>query len=154
MSVPSAAPSARPLATPVGTHLATFARHQAGAIFVTLLDFTTMTVFVKALGTSAVLGTVAGATLGGVTNFILGRRWIFAATGASAHHQAARYAAVSGASLVLNATGEYLLHDRMGLQFQIARAIVAALVSVAWNFPMHRYFVFPHRPEAPAAPPH
>ncbi len=125
--------------------LRTFVRHQAGAIFVTLLDFTTMSVLVQRLGTSAVLGTVVGAAVGGVTNFILGRRWIFAATQGTASHQAARYLAVSGASLALNATGEYLLHDRLGLQFQVARALVAALVSVAWNFPMHRFFVFPQK---------
>ena len=111
----------------------------------TLLDFTTMSVLVQRLGTSAVLGTVVGAAVGGVTNFILGRRWIFAATQGTASHQAARYLAVSGASLALNATGEYLLHDRLGLQFQVARALVAALVSVAWNFPMHRFFVFPQK---------
>jgi hypothetical protein len=28
--------------------------------------------------------------------------------------------------------------------------MVAAVVSVAWNFPMHRYFVFPHPPTAAA----
>jgi putative flippase GtrA len=129
--------------TPKAAGLATFARHQAGAIFVTLLDFTTMTVFVRWFGTSAVLGTVFGAAVGGVTNFVLGRKWIFSATGANARHQALRYTLVSGLSLVWNAAGEYVLHDRLGIQFQIARVLVATLVSVAWNFPMHRYFVFP-----------
>jgi putative flippase GtrA len=123
--------------------VATFARHQAGAIFVTALDFAVMTALVTLAGTSAVVGTVFGAATGGVTNFILGRKWIFAATGASARHQALRYTAVSAASLLLNAAGEYVLHDRLGLQFQIARVVIATLVSVAWNFPMHRYFVFP-----------
>jgi putative flippase GtrA len=153
MSTPTAAPT-RSLATPLGRHLATFARHQAGAVFVTILDFTTMTVLVKQLGTSAVLGTVVGAAVGGVTNFILGRKWIFggASRDANVRRQALRYAAVSGASLVLNATGEYLVHDCLGVQFQIARAIVAALVSVAWNFPMHRNVVFAH-PQAAAAEP-
>ena len=123
-------------------------RHQTGAIFVTALDFATMSVLVQALGTSAVVGTIVGAALGGVTNFVLARKWIFAATEASAGHQALRYAVVSGASLVWNAGGEYVLHDRLGLQFQLARAIIAALVSVAWNFPMHRLFVFPRKPSA------
>jgi putative flippase GtrA len=126
------------------TTLATFARHQTGALFVTALDFATMTVMVKSFGTSAVLGTVFGATVGGVTNFVLGRRWIFAATEGATRGQALRYAAVSGASLGLNALGEYVMHDVLGLQFQIARAIVAAIVSVAWNFPMHRNVVFTH----------
>ncbi len=144
----AAQPAPVPAAVSSFGTVATFLRHQAGAIFVTALDFGTMSLLVQALGTSAVFGTVVGAALGGVTNFVLGRRWIFAAAGAgeaSAHGQALRYALVSGASLGLNAAGEYILHDRLGLQFQVARAIIAALVSVAWNFPMHRHFVFPHR---------
>ncbi len=113
-----------------------------------------MTVLVKQLGTSAVLGTVVGAAVGGVTNFILGRRWIFSASrpGSSVRGQALRYAAVSGVSLVLNATGEFLVHDCLGVQFQIARALVAALVSVAWNFPMHRNVVFAQHNAAAAEP--
>jgi len=122
----------------------TFVRHQAGAIFVTVLDFSVMTALVKLALTSAVVGTIAGAATGGFTNFLMGRRWIFSATAGDAHAQALRYAAVSGASLVWNAVGEYIVHDRLGVQFQIARVLVAATVSVAWNFPLHRYFVFPH----------
>jgi putative flippase GtrA len=122
--------------------VATFLRHQAGALIVTALDFGVMSACVRLLGWSAVTGTVLGALTGGVTNFVLGRRWIFASTTDDARAQALRYALVSLASLVLNAVGEYVLHDRLGIQFQIARAIVAAIVSVAWNFPMHRSFVF------------
>jgi putative flippase GtrA len=133
--------------------LAQFVRHQTGAIVVTVLDFTTMSLLVRELGTSAVFGTVVGAATGGVTNFVLGRRWIFGTRDARVDHQAARYAAVSGMSLVLNALGEYLLHDRLGLQFQVARVLIAALVSVAWNFPMHRHFVFAHTHESPAPHP-
>ena len=42
----------------------------------------------------------------------------------------------------VNALGEYGLHDRLGLHYFLARAIVAVAVSLLWNFPMHRYFVF------------
>jgi putative flippase GtrA len=122
--------------------VATFARHQAGAIFVTALDFAVMSALFTWCGASAVVGTVFGAATGGVTNFVLGRKWIFAATDVSARHQALRYTVVSGASLLLNAAGEYVLHDRLAIQFQVARAIIATVVSVAWNFPMHRYYVF------------
>ncbi len=129
--------------TPARGAVLTFVRHQAGALFVTALDFTIMSLLVTQLGVSAALATAAGAAAGGVTNFVLGRKWIFAgASSAGAHQQALRYALVSGASLLLNAGGEYLLHDRLGIQFQVARVIIAALVSVAWNFPLHRHFVF------------
>jgi putative flippase GtrA len=91
-----------------------------------------------------------------VTNFLLGRRWIFEAGTGAAGDQAARYVAVSVTSLFLNAAGEYALADRLGLQFQVARVIVAVIVSAAWNFPMHRYFVFAtdRRPPPHSGAPH
>jgi putative flippase GtrA len=136
--------------TGIATTLKLFARHQAGAIFVTCLDFGTMSALVELFHTSAVMGTVVGAATGGVTNFVLGREWIFAASAADGTRarQALRYTAVSGASLLLNAAGEYALHDRLGLQFQLARIVIASLVSVGWNFPMHRFFVFSNKPAA------
>ncbi len=53
-----------------------------------------------------------------------------------------RYALVSGASATLNALGEYLGASVIGLPYFGTRVVVAALVSLGWNFPMHRGFVF------------
>jgi putative flippase GtrA len=121
---------------------ATLARHQLGSLVSTAVDFATMIVLVSGLGLGAVLATALGAAAGGVTNFVLGRTWIFRAHEAPAGGQAVRYFLVSGASLGWNALGEYLLHDRLRLQYVVARAIVAVAVSLLWNFPMHRGFVF------------
>ncbi len=124
-------------------------RHQVGALVATAVDFSTMTLLVSGFGLGAVLGTVFGASAGAVTNFSMGRQWIFRAATGSALPQAGRYAIVSGTSLVLNALGEYALHDRLDLQYQLARVIVAVAVSVLFNFPMQRHFVF--RPTSPPA---
>lgn len=121
-------------------------RHQIASIVTTAIDFLTMTLAVELLGLSPVLGTVAGATVGAVTNFQLGRRWIYEAQGHdTAVNQGARYVLVSGASCGLNALGEYLLFNLLGLYYLAARAIVAVTVSFCWNFPMQRYFVFERR---------
>ena len=122
-------------------------RHQIGSVVASLVDFTMMTLVVEALGANAEVGTVVGATVGAVTNFTLGRHWIFHRAGGAPLGQAARYAVVSLASLLCNALGEYVLHERMGLQYQLARVFVAVFVSVAWNFPMQRHFVFGTEPE-------
>jgi len=86
--------------------------------------------------------TALGASAGGVTNFLLGRRWIFRAHESAAGPQALRYALVSAASAGWNALGEWLVHDRLGVQYLLARALVAFVVSLAWNFPLQRHFVF------------
>ena len=121
---------------------ATFLKHQAGAVFTTVVDFSTMILFVQLLRVSPVWATGLGATAGAVTNFTLGRLWIFDARENRASGQAVRYALVSFASLLLNMGGEWLVHDVAHLEYVIARAIVALCVSVGWNYPMHKNFVF------------
>jgi putative flippase GtrA len=122
-------------------------RHQIGGLAATLLDFTAMSLVVEWLGGNAELGTVAGAAMGAVANFLLGRHWVFrGAGGRAAVGQAARYALISLASLVGNTMGEYVLHERWGVQYQLARVVVAVIVSVVWNFPMQRHFVFAAEP--------
>src|SRR5947208_2096988 len=55
--------------------------------------------------------------------------------------QAFRYAIVSGASLLGNAVGEALI-VRHGTNYIAGRVVISVIVGMAWNFPMHRYFVF------------
>jgi putative flippase GtrA len=119
------------------------ARHQVGALAATIVDFTTMIVWVHTLGASPVLGTAIGAACGAVTNFVLARRWIFRDSAGGAPEQALRYALVSLGSLGLNALGEFVAHDVAGIPYVLARVLVALAVGVCWNFPAHRAFAFP-----------
>jgi hypothetical protein len=45
-------------------------------------------------------------------------------------------------SLGLNSLGQYLALRLIGLPYVMCRVIVAVLVGVCWNFPLHRRFVF------------
>jgi putative flippase GtrA len=101
--------------------LATFGRHQVGAVVATAIDFATMSALVSGLGVPAALATAIGDPVGG---------------------QAWRYVFVSGASLGWNAGGEYVLHDLLGLHYLLARVVIASIVSVCWNFPVQRAFVY------------
>lgn len=124
------------------------ARHQLGGLAAAVVDVGALVAVVEWRHGGPVLGTVVGASLGAATNFALSRRWVFPDHGGTAPGQAARYALVSGASLGLNALGEYALAVLAGLPYLPARLAVAAAVSLLWNFPMHRWFVFPRRAEA------
>jgi putative flippase GtrA len=141
---PLAAPitPATPVRTRARPRLHVLARHQVGSLVATLVDFGAMIAVVRFLGLTAVEGTCIGATCGAIANFTLGRLWIFESRAESARGQAVRYAFVSLASLGLNAFGEFLLHDCLRVQYVVARAIVAIVVSVGWNFTMQRVFVF------------
>jgi putative flippase GtrA len=122
--------------------LATFGRHQVGAVVATAIDFATMSALVSGLGVPAALATAIGAAVGGLSNFLLGRHWIFSAREDHVGGQAWRYVFVSGASLGWNAGGEYVGHDLLGLHYLLARVIIASIVSVCWNFPVQRAFVY------------
>jgi putative flippase GtrA len=147
-AAPGAMPADRPLpaaaAVPGGTLARLLGKHQIASVLSTAVDFGTMTALVELAGLSAEVGTLLGALAGALVNFQLGRRWIFDAQRRAALPQAARYAVVSGASAALNALGEHLVHGRLGVQYLAARAIVAVTVSLCWNFPMQRRFVFRH----------
>jgi putative flippase GtrA len=117
-------------------------RHQVGSVAATVVDFGAMICMVEGLGLGAVPATVIGASSGAVTNFLIGRSWIFRARGGRVWPQALRYVVVSGTSLGLNVLGEYLLLRNLVSHYVVARLMVAALVSILWNFPMQRFFVF------------
>ena len=117
-------------------------RHQLGAVAATAVDYTVMIVLVSGLGAAAALGTAVGAASGGVLNFALGRRWIFRRSDARAAPQARRYALVSLGSLLLNTCGVHELVGVLHYPYVAARLAVSFAVSLLWNFPMQRSFVF------------
>jgi putative flippase GtrA len=124
------------------TLLPTFVRHQAGSLIASALDFSTMIAGVRLLGLHPALATAVGAAAGATINFLLGRYWIFPSGRATAGASALRYALVSLISLGLNSAGEYVLVSVARVQYVLARLLVAIAVSVVWNFPMQRGFVY------------
>jgi putative flippase GtrA len=123
----------------------TLGRHQLGAIAATLVDFATMIALVEGARLSPEAATPVGAVLGAVTNFTLGRAWIFRRHTGHWAAQASRYAFVSAASAGWNTLGEQLVHGMAHVQYVAARAFVSFVVSLLWNFPMQRAFVFRER---------
>jgi putative flippase GtrA len=118
-------------------------RHQLASLATTVVDFGTMIVVVQAFRLSPTVGTAVGAPVGGITNFALCRTWIFERPSGTVASQALRYAVVSAASAAWNTIGEHLATELTRVPYVLARAAVAIAVSFLWNFPMHRYFVFP-----------
>lgn len=85
----------------------------------------------------------AGAVTGAIVDFWLKRHWAFdrAAKGA-VHHEGLRYLAVSATSLGLNLALAYALVD--GLRVPAVPGVIGAsiVVGFAWNYPLHRLYVF------------
>jgi putative flippase GtrA len=121
---------------------ATLLRHQTGSLVATVVDYSVMIALVSLGGAPPAVGTAAGAASGGAVNFLLGRRWIFRATGHKTAPQAVRYIIVSLGSLLLNTAGVYALAELLRVQYVAARVMVSVAVSLLWNYPLQRTFVF------------
>jgi putative flippase GtrA len=127
-----------------------FARHQAASVAATVVDFGTMLLLVELGRVSPARATLAGALLGACVNFTLNRKYTFVAGDRPGKlGQAIRYGGVSAASALLNAGGEYAGTVWLGAPYLLVRAVVAVAVSVGWNYPLHRSFVFRTEPENP-----
>jgi putative flippase GtrA len=146
MTEPAPVESSRDGSLSFGWHLPltlrALGRHQLGALVGTGVDFGAMIACVEGLGLAPAGAAAIGSALGAVTNFTVGRTWVFRRRSESASGQAFRYALVSAASAGWNSFGEHLVHDLAHVRYVLARAFVALAVGVLWNFPMHRHFVF------------
>src|SRR5439155_253324 len=89
-------------------------------------------------GTSRALG----ALLGAITNFTLNKVYTFKTRQNSVLVEVPRYAAISLTSLLLNTVGVILLTEGLRWNPLVAAALVGVLVSLRWNLPLHRLFVF------------
>jgi putative flippase GtrA len=122
--------------------LTSFKRSQVASFAATIADFGTLVCLVELAQVWYVAATAIGAFVGALTNFMFGRYWSFVAIQDGMHGQAFRYALVSAMSLVLNSGGVYLFTDFVGLKYIVSKTIVAILIGIFFNFPLHRHFVF------------
>lgn len=120
----------------------TFIRSQISSFLSTLVDFG-LTIFLKEfLGWWYLTGTITGTLAGGLTNFELGRHWVFKATGTHYFKQARRYILVWAGSLFLNVVLVYLFTSVGHFHYLISKVIVACMLSVIFNYVLQRIFVF------------
>jgi len=120
-----------------------FFRHQAASTITTLVDFSAMILLVEVVLLSPEVAIGVSVALGGLTNFLLNRRWTFGTRQQNIWIQGLRYAAVSGGSLLWNMLGVHVLSTQNRLlPYVTARTLTAIVVSIVWNFPLHRFFVF------------
>lgn len=119
-----------------------FGRAWVAAAAATLVDYGTFAVLVQGVGAYPGTSTATGAFFGAITNFVINRLWTFKSRENSLWVEVPRYAAISLTSLLLNTGGVILLVDGLKWNPMLGRILVGVLVSLCWNLPLHRYFVF------------
>lgn len=122
-----------------------FLSAQVAAFLGTVVDFGVVIFLTEIVGLWYVLSNALGATCGAITNFFLGRNWVFQSTQNKISHQAFRYFLVATGSMILNTLGVYLLTEFISLNYIISKVIIAVLIAVSYNFLLQKYFVFKKR---------
>src|SRR5205085_1623157 len=119
-----------------------FQRAWVASAVATAVDYGTFTILVEVVGIYTGTSRALGALLGAITNFTLNKVYTFKSRKNSVMVEVPRYAAISLTSLLLNTVGVILLTEGLRWNPLIAAALVGVLVSLCWNLPLHRIFVF------------
>ena len=120
----------------------TFTKAQLAAILATGVDFAITFLLLHFAGAPIVASGATGTICGGVTNFLIGRNWVFNAQEQKWAAQLNRYVLVWIGNLVLNVSGLWLLTHYTGLKDMFAKIITAITVAVCYNYPLQKRFVF------------
>jgi len=115
---------------------------QVAAFLGTVVDFASVILLTELAGIWYVTSNVIGAALGAISNFLLGRYWVFESTEKKIYNQAFRYFLVAMGSLILNTLGLYLLTEYTSLHYIVSKVIVAVLIAVTFNFVLQKNFVY------------
>jgi putative flippase GtrA len=119
-----------------------FAKAQLASSIASLVDYFITVFLVEAVGFWYLAGSTTGTIIGGITNFSIGRQWVFKGGIKERHIQLFRYAMVWTGYLVLTTFGIYLLTHFGHFNYLISKVIVSLFLAVAYNFPLQKRFVF------------
>jgi CDP-diacylglycerol--glycerol-3-phosphate 3-phosphatidyltransferase len=119
-----------------------FQRAWIASAIATAVDYGTFTILVEVVGIYTGTSRALGAALGAVTNFTVNKLYTFRTRDNSVMVEVPRYAAISLTSLLLNTVGVILLTEGLRWNPLAAAAVVGIAVSLGWNLPLHRIFVF------------
>jgi phosphatidylglycerophosphate synthase/putative flippase GtrA len=117
------------------------ARNVVSSVLATASDFVVVASLVGLTVLHPGPATIVGATVGGLIDFTVRRKWAFETAG-QALPQAARYALVSLSGALLNGGGVVVLLLLPGMDYRLAWVVVRATVWLAWSFPLQRDYVF------------
>jgi len=130
----------------VSLEVGRFLKGQLASGIATAIDWGLMTALILS-GVHYLYAVVCGAVAGAITDFSFKKWWVFQARREPVEGQAARYALVSAISAGLNVLLSYALVDGLRIHKNVGVIIASTIVGFAWNYPMHRLYVFARKSE-------
>ena len=120
----------------------TFAKAQFASFIASAVDYFITIFCVELLGFWYVIASSTGTIFGGLTNFSLGRHWVFRGGEAQRRIQLIRYFLVWLGYLTLVTFGVYLLTHLGGINYIVSKITVSLFLAVTYNYPLQKKFVF------------
>lgn len=119
-----------------------FLKGQLSSGAATTVDWGLMTALILVFRVHYLFAAASGAIAGAITDFSVKRWWVFQAQGERTRGQAVRYILVAAISAGLNCLLAYGLVDGLRIHENIGVIIASTIIGFAWNYPMHRLYVF------------
>jgi putative flippase GtrA len=120
----------------------TFAKAQIASFVASMADYFITILGVEVFGFWYVAGSSIGTIIGGMTNFSLGRHWVFRGGERERRIQLVRYFLVWLGYLLLATSGVYLFTHFSGFNYIISKITVTLFLAIAYNYPLQKRFVF------------
>ncbi len=95
------------------------------------------------MGMDKYLSNAVGFSFAVINNYVLNRLWTFKSNDEAIAKQFTTFLLVSLAGLILNTSFLYLIHQKMEMNFYVAKCIVVAIV-FAWNYIANSKLTFKH----------
>ncbi|RFM27620.1 GtrA family protein [Deminuibacter soli] len=121
----------------------TFLKAQVASLTGSLVDFLTFLLAKNVVGVHYLHASIYGNVMGAITNFCMGRIWVFEARQKQAAPvQMIKYLLVWCGNVALNSGGLYLAVHYLKLEETIAKVIVSVIVGFSYNYLLQKKFVF------------
>lgn len=119
-----------------------FAKAQLASFLASLVDYGITIFCVEMIGFWYLAGSSTGTIIGGMTNFSLGRNWVFKGGERERKIQLFRYFMVWSGYLLLATCGVYLLTHFGSFNYLVSKISVTLFLAVAYNYPLQKRYVF------------
>lgn len=113
-----------------------------------MIDYGLMVLTRQVFGWPLFWAVALGGVVGAIVNFSLNRYWTFTSGSGTQGYsnafliQLAKFALTVVGSIVLKYLGTYLLEHHVGIDYKIGKLIADLFVSVLFNYPLQRFWVF------------
>jgi len=123
-----------------------FIKAQTSAFLGGLFDYLLMIFLTECFKIHYTISIAIAGVFGAFLNFSLSRHWAFHSKGrpykSSAGWQVCKFALMVLNSIVMKATGTYLITTYFGIDYKISRIITDIIISLLVNYTIQKYWIF------------